>query len=228
MDSTGDEKKGFRWKRTRHSQRNKQDLLKKELKQADLELLQQAAQDQHIELKYLDESGFCLWSSVSYSYSRIGLQKCLEQTQQRYGSRISILGLWQPDKHFEYALVQGGFKSASYISVMDWVAATAAETLKQTGRLTVVVQDNGPIHTSKLVRQQCARWQDQGLFIFFLPAYCSEMNLIEGQWHQLKAHEISGRMFDNEYDLALAVMDGMESRSEQGGYTLERFRFKSS
>jgi len=35
-------------------------------------------------------------------------------------------------------------------------------------------------------------------------------------------------MFDNEYDLALAVMDGMEARSEQGGYTLKRFRFKSS
>lgn len=190
--------------------------------------MQQAAQDQHIELKYLDESGFCLWSPVSYSYSRIGTQKCIEQTQQRYGSRISILGLWQPDKHFEYALVQGGFKSENYMSVMDWVAATAAETLKQTGRLTVIVQDNGPIHTSKQVRHHWARWQAQGLFIFFLPAYCSEMNPIEGQWHQLKAHEISGRMFDNEYDLALAVMNGMESRSEQGGYTLERFKFKSS
>lgn len=228
MDSTRDEKKGFRWKRTRHSQRNKQGLLRKETKQADLELLQQAAQDKHIELKYLDESGFCLWSPVSYSYSRIGEQKCLEQTQQRYGRRISILGLWQPDEHFEYALVQGGFKSASYISVMDGVAATAVETLKQTGRLTVIVQDNGPIHTSKLVRQQWERWQEQGLFIFFLPPYCSQMNPIEGEWHQLKAHEISGRMFDNEYDFALAVMDGMESRSKQGEYTLERFKFKSS
>jgi len=196
------------------------------LKPADLALLQQAAQEQHIELKYLDESGCCLWSPVSYSYSRIGVQKCLEQTQRRYGSRISILGLWQPNEHFEYALVQGGFKSASYIEVMDWVAMAAAETLKQTGRLTVIVQDNGPIHTSLLVRQQWGRWQEQGLFIFFLPAYCSEMNPIEGQWHQLKTHEISGRMFDNEYDLAVAVMDGMEARSQQGDYTLERFRFK--
>jgi hypothetical protein len=34
------------------------------------------------------------------------------------------------------------------------------------------------------------------------------MNPIEGQWHQLKTHDIAGRMFDNEYDLALAVMDG--------------------
>lgn len=127
------------------------------MKQADLGLLQQAAQDQHIELKYLDESGCCLWSQVRYSYSRIGVQKCLEQTPRRYGSRISILGLWQPHEHFEYALVQGGFKSASYIEVMDWVAMAAAETLKQTGRLTVIVQDNGPIHTSLLVRQQWGR-----------------------------------------------------------------------
>lgn len=198
------------------------------MKRADLEWLQQAAQEQHIKLKYLDESGFCLWSPVSYSYSRIGVQKCIEQTPKRYGSRISILGLWQPNEHFEYALVQGGFKGASYIKVMDGVAQAAAETPKQTGRLTVVVQDNGPIHTSNLVRQQWARWQEQGLFLFFLPAYCSEMNPIEGQWHQLKTHEIAGRMFDNEYDLALAVMDDMESRSEQGGYTLKRFRFKSS
>jgi hypothetical protein len=190
--------------------------------------LEQAAQDHQIELKYLDESGFCLWSPASYSYSRIGEQKCLEQTPQRYGSRISILGLWQPAQQFEYALVQGGFKSASYIRVIDWVATTAAQTLKETGRLTVVVQDNGPIHTSKLARQQWPRWQEQGLFIFFLPAYCSQMNPIEGEWHQLKAHEISGRMFDNEYDLACAVMDGMESRSVQGEYKLERFKFKSS
>lgn len=202
--------------------------MQKAYQQANLELLQQAAQEQHIELKYLDESGFCLWSPLSYSYSRIGQQKRLEQPLRRYGSRISILGLWQPDKHFEYALVQGGFNSASYIRVMDWVADTAARTLQQTGRLTVIVQDNGPIHTSLLVRQQWARWQGQGLFIFFLPKYCSEMNDIEGQWHQLKAHEIAGRMSENEYDLALAVMDGMETRSEQGGYTLMRFRFKSS
>jgi hypothetical protein len=47
-----------------------------------------------VDLKYLDEAGFCLWSPVSYSYSPIGEQKRLEQTSQRYGHRISILGLW--------------------------------------------------------------------------------------------------------------------------------------
>jgi len=179
-------------------------------------------------LKYLDESGFCLWSPVSYSYSRLGEQKRLEQTPQRFGRRISILGIWQPDEHFDYALAQGGFKTQSYLKVIDWQAQKAAQNLAQTGQITVIVQDNGPIHTSLAAQAQWQNWQQQGLFLFMLPKYCSQMNEIETEWHQLKTHEIAGRMFDNEYDLAVAVMDGMTSRSEQGEYTLERFKFNSA
>lgn len=179
-------------------------------------------------LKYLDESGFCSWSPVSYSYSRVGEQKRMEQTQQRWGKRISILGIWQSEQHFDYALVQSGFKTASYLKVMDAQAQKAAQTLAQTGQLTVIVQDNGPIHTSQAAQAQWHKWQQQGLLLFMLPKYCSEMNEIETQWHQLKTHEIAGRMFDNEYDLAIAVIDGMEARSQRGGYTLERFKFNST
>jgi len=65
---------------------------------------------------------------------------------------------------------------------MDWVAE-AAKT-PETERLTVVVQDNGSVHTSQVTQQQWQRWQEQGLFLFFLP-YCSQMNRIEEEWHQL-------------------------------------------
>jgi hypothetical protein len=58
------------------------------------------------------------------------------------------LGLWQPAHGFEYALSQGGFKGESYLEVMNWVAQKAAQTLAETGRITVVVQDNGSLHTS--------------------------------------------------------------------------------
>lgn len=53
------------------------------------------------------------------------------------------------------------------------------------------------------------------------------MNRIEEEWHQLKTHEIAGRMFEDEYDLAIAVIEGVEVRSQQGGYPLERFKFNS-
>jgi putative transposase len=178
-----------------------------------------------IDLKYLDEAGCCLWSPVSYSYSQVGHQKRMEQTARRYGHRISILGLWQPGKQFEYALAQGGFDSKSYIEVMNWEAERAKKIFKETGRLTVVVQDNGSLHKSHEVRKYWEKWQEKGLLIFFLPPYCSEMNPIEVEWHQLKAHEIAGQMFDNEYDLAKAIMSGMEHRSEMGEYELERFTF---
>jgi transposase len=108
---------------------------------------------------------------------------------------------------------------------MDWVAAKAQQTLAETGRMTVVVQDNGSLHTSNHSIQQWKQWQEKGLFIFFLPPYCSEMNRIEEEWLQLKTHEIAGQMFDNNYDLAIAIIDGMEARRVKGGYSLERLIF---
>ena len=119
-------------------------------------------------------------------------------------------------------------KRESYIQVIDWLAELTSETFSTTGRMTVVVLDNGSLHKSQLTRQQWQRWLSQGLFLFFLPPYCSEMNRIEDQWHQFKTHEIAGRMFEDEYDLALAIIDGMEARSVKGGYTLERFKFNST
>jgi len=47
------------------------------------------------------------------------------------------------------------------------------------------VQDNSPIHTGKAVQQKWDEWEAQGLYLFFLPKYFSEMNPIEPEWHQL-------------------------------------------
>ena len=68
------------------------------------------------------------------------------------------------------------------------------------------MQDNHPIHKSQKVRQYWNQWEKQGLYLFHLPTYSSEMNLIEIEWHQIKIHELAGRIFEDEYDLALAVI----------------------
>lgn len=214
------------WKRTRQSNKGKQDQQQRQIKQADLEMLELAAAAGEIELKYLDESGFCVWSPVSYTYFPRGQQKCLEQTRRR-GRRLSILGLIQPLISFVYGLVIGAFTSDSYLKMMTHVAQTAYEHLAATGCITVVVQDNGPIHTSSKVQQHWPEWEKQGLYLFFLPKYCSEMNPIELEWQQLKIHELAGQMFEDELDLAYAVMDGVEARGQEGKYTTERFKFNA-
>lgn len=178
-------------------------------------------------LKYLDESGFSHWSPVAYSWSLVGTQKRQEQTPRR-GKRVSLLGVWEPGKAMTYGLVVGSLDSATYMRFMDWQAQQAQRLLKRTGQLTVIAQDNAPIHTSKAVQQRISSWQDQGLYLFQLPKYCSELNPIETEWHQLKAHEIRGKMFEDSYDLAIEVISGLRRRADMAGYKVKRFNFQTN
>jgi transposase len=214
------------WKRTRQSHQGKQDPIAKQSKQSDLDMLQWAAAAGEIDLFYLDESGFSLWMPETYSYYFKGEQKRQEQTTRK-GSRLSILGLCQPLITFVYGLVLGSFTSKTYIQMMDEQAQQAQQVQTQTGRIRVIVQDNGPIHTSKATRGKWTDWEAKGLYLFFLPKYCSEMNPIETEWHQLKVYELRGQMFEHEIDLAYAVIDGVESRAEAGKYRTERYKFPS-
>lgn len=186
-------------------------------------MLELAAATGEIDLKYLDESGFCVWSESGYTYYQRGEQKRLEQTKRR-GRRLSIIGFLQPLISFIYGLVIGGVNRKSYIQMMEQEAQEA----EKTGRTRVIVQDNGPIHRCKEVQQLWPKWEKQGLYIFFLPKYCSEMNPIELEWQHLKKNELAGQMFDDELQLAYAVIDGVQARGERGNYSTQRVKFNSN
>ena len=185
-------------------------------------MLEMAAAAGDIDLFYLDESGCCQWSAVNYSYYFRGEQKRQEQTQKR-GRRLSILGLWQPFVTFIYGLVFGSMKSENYIAMMDVQAQMAQEA----GRPRVIVQDNGSIHKSKVTQQKWRAWEAQGLYMFFLPAYCSEMNPIEGEWQHLKRDELRGQMFESEAEVAYHVVEGLEHRDEIHGHTTQYVNVKT-
>lgn len=70
-------------------------------------------------------------------------------------------------------------------------------------------------------------WPDKKLEFFFLSAYSHELNEIEPEWHQLKTHELAGRMFEDEYDLSQAVIQAIEDRNERNDCTCDRLRFNS-
>ena len=212
------------WKRTRQSHHDRQDSTLRQIKQADLEMLEWASAVGEISLKYLDESGFCLWSAVGHTYFFRGEQKRQEQTACR-GRRLSILGFWELGVCFEYGLAIGSFRGPSYIRLMDWQAHKAQRRLEGSNQITVIVQDNSSLHTSQLVQQKWQQWQNQGLYLFWLPTYCSQMNRIEDEWEQIKDKEIAGQMFEDELELAYAVMQGIEARAHKGNYRVERFRF---
>lgn len=215
-------KKGYLWKRTKTSPRQHPNPREKEAKKADLDMLRLQASCGDVRLKYLDEAGFSLWSPVSYSYIKIGEQKRISQSNKR-GKRLNILGIYEPKKSFSYALKLGSIKKNNLIKFLDKEAKEAEKTRLTIGIDTVIVLDNSSSHKSHQVRAKEKEWLEMGLYLFFLPTYSPELNLIEGEWRQLKTHQISGRMFEDEYDLALAVKEGIKKRSYQVGYQLQQW-----
>jgi putative transposase len=100
-----------------------------------------------------------------------------------------------------------------------------AQEAQASGRIRVIVQDNSSIHRAKQVKELWRKWESMGLYMFFLPKYCSEMNPIELEWQHIKRDEIAGRMFEDELDLAYAVIDGVEARGKKRDHPVERIKF---
>ena len=182
------------------------------------------AEEGLITLLYLDESGCCPESPLSYGYGQIGQQKSIAQ-RSRKGRRVNIMGVWEEEARLEYALKIGTNKTKSYLRFMDWQAERAMKRLFETGKPTVVIHDNASIHRSQLAKKQHQTWSKQGLSVFFLPPYSPELNRIEEQWLHLKRQELGGRVFEDEYDLAKAIIEGLENRGQLGSYAVERLMF---
>ena len=173
---------------------------------------------------YLDESGCCCESPLVYSYGKKGEQKEIEQNRRK-GRRINLMGVWEPNQKMEYAMVASSIKTKTYVCFMEKQAEKAARRLFKTGKLTVVVQDNALRHRSKEAREKQEKWEKMGLLSFFLPKYSPELNRIEDQWLHLKRDELQGRVYGDEYELVLGIIEGMNHRAEQNNYKVERFTF---
>lgn len=193
-------------------------------KRLDWEMLKVWSSLGMLRLIYLDESGSCCQSPTEYSYARSGVQKRIGQRKRR-GRRINIWAVLEQKVRFDYALMLGTLKTSTHLQLMEWQAQKAWQHLQQTGQITVMMLDNASVHQSHLVRSRIDDWQQQGLYLFFLPPYSPQLNRIEDEWLHLKRDELSGQVFDDEYDLACAIIAGVESRATHHGYVVERFRF---
>lgn len=133
-------------------------------------MLNQWAKQGLVHLLYLDESGCCLESPLSYGYSQIGKQKTITQNKNR-GRRINIMGVWETATSFEYGLKVGTYKAKNYVQFMNNQAQRAVKRLNNTGKLTVIVEDNASIHRAMIAQERINIWSKQGLILFSLPPY---------------------------------------------------------
>lgn len=160
-------------------------------------------------LKYLDESGFSLCLPPTSTWTRRG-RSHQHRVPTRWGSkgRINLIGTLSLDdsgERLEYSMVEGSCRSAEvmgYLDALAWEAERSREGV-------VVVMDNAPFHTSRMVREREKEWERMGLSLYRLPAYCPQLNLIEGVWRRLKGFLMPRRFYDSVSELKEAVLHAL-------------------
>ncbi len=73
----------------------------------------------------------------------------------------------------------------------DVVVACFDEFSKTLKGPSVVILDNAPIHHSEVFENEIKKWEGRGLFLYYLPKYSPELNLIEILWKHIKYYWIS-------------------------------------
>lgn len=78
---------------------------------------------------------------------------------------------------------------------------------RQIKKPTVVVLDNGSLHTSAAFKAEIPAWQARGMTLYYLPAYAPELNLIEILWRMIKYQWLPFTAYRDFTTLVRAVED---------------------
>lgn len=80
----------------------------------------------------------------------------------------------------------------------------------------VLVEDNGPIHTSQAARAAIEA-RKHWLTVEWLPKYAPELNDIEVVWHDLKAHHLAHQTFRDPQALDCAIHKAVANLNRERG-----------
>lgn len=131
-----------------------------------------------IDLRFADETAFNLEPNVPYGWIRVGEQYGLRSSKS---GKLNVFGLLNYSGDLSSFVTTGRVDSNQ---IIEWMTEFAATIKKR----TVVVLDNAPWHSSKLVTEKIGEWEEKGLELFYLPPYCPHLNIIETLWRKMK-HE---------------------------------------
>jgi len=165
------------WKRVRASLAGKRD--EDEFRLCEQELIEhmEAAVDGEIDLFYLDQSGFGRTPYIPYAWQDKGTTI---EVPCREGDRINVMGIYSLMRGTLHAeITSENITSAKVIDFLDDFSKTVT-------KFTVVTLDNASIHTAKAVSEKLKEWEEKNMYLYFLPTYSPELNLIEIVWRKIK------------------------------------------
>jgi transposase len=178
---------GLRWKRMRKSLKSKRDEKEFRETREEVQELIKCRQGGELDLYYFDEAGVSLTPTVPYGWQPIGERI---EIPSRRSKQLNTLGFLTYDSQLTSYTVEGTVDSEIAIACFD----DFSNSLRRT---TTVVIDNAPVDTGKKFESRIPIWEEKGLFLYFLPAYCPELNLMEILWRMVKYHWLPIRAYDS-------------------------------
>lgn len=144
---------------------------------------------------------------MSYTWSQQGSKNRL-CVPTRWGShgRLNLIGAlaWSNERRLHFELVEESVKSYQVTAFIDALSQDASRD-----QLTVVVLDNARFHTSTKVKEKQPLWEEQGVFLRYLPPYAPHLNPIEALWKHLKSFLLPRRCYNSIAQLKQAVLEAL-------------------
>jgi transposase len=169
---------GFRYKRCRLSLQEKRDGEAFERAKGALASLQAMAQAGQCDVLYFDEAGFGPNPPLQYGWMRIGQTRCAQSGS--HGQRVNVLGALRHDHSLVWCIHEKRTVREDVIAFID-------DLVQQPRPVPcIVVLDNARIHKGEPMEEKRRQWEQQGLYLYYLPPYSPELNRIEILWKQAK------------------------------------------
>lgn len=189
---------GVTWRRVRRTVKGKPDPAEYEQKTQELECLQAQHTEGTIDLRYVDQSGFCLCPVIPYAWQLKG--ETIELPASTSRKRLNTIGFFNIENELQAYTFEWSIDSDIMIACID-------DFCRFVTKKTVLVLDQASIHTSAAFLDRIPVWKESGVEIFHLPTYSPQLNLIEILWRFIKYEWLDFDAYESWKQLVESVED---------------------
>ncbi|MBE9212308.1 IS630 family transposase [Plectonema cf. radiosum LEGE 06105] len=161
----------------------------------ELEQLKEQELIGEIEIRYVDESGFCLIPYIPYAWQEKNHKLQIKSQQSK---RLNVLGFLTKNNQLESYTFNCSINSDVVIACID-------DFCRKITNKTVLILDNSSVHQNQFLWDKEDEWSKKGLEIFFLPTYSPHLNIIEILWRFIKYKWLEINAYDSFHALTEAV-----------------------
>lgn len=144
-----------------------------------------------ITLLFADESEALTHPYLAHAWARRGADLRVQAPGQ--AKKVAMMGMQNAVTRELIVHTSKTKRSTDFVALLDEIDHRFGPRSGRPTRPTVLVLDNGPIHTSRLTTKALSAraW----LTVEWLPKYAPELNDIELAWRDLKRHHLAHRTF---------------------------------